>query len=229
MAPAGASRSNRIGSRSPASETALCALPLSGRRIPESGRSGLKSANAAGDQVLECDVDADPLLIRLMRRRDVNPGGASRLVDPESQFRAHVIVAHGDDQLGRARPQAACEPLVLQDQLAARKPDMLQVAGVPPLVRGREELGKNAADAERIGSGAIGSLVEADAAVRVPDQRQTRRDRIDPPDREPSLEQHGRRAEADLDRRQLAEESAIVSAHAHADRTQVERAILAQT
>ena len=146
MAPAGASRSNRIGSRSPASETALCALPLSGRRIPESGRSGAEVGERRRRQVLECDVDADPLLIRLMRRRDVNPGGASRLVDPESQLRAHVIVAHGDDQLGLARAQAACEPLVLQDQLAARKTDVLQVARVLPLFRGREEFGEDAAD-----------------------------------------------------------------------------------
>ena len=50
--------------------------------------------------------------------------------------------------------------------------------------------------------------MQADAAIRPPDQRQTWRDRIDAPDRDPLFEQQRRRAETDLDRRQLAQEAA---------------------
>ena len=50
----------------PLEEMALWALPLSARRMPESGRSGAKSANSAGSRFSKARVDADRVLARLV-------------------------------------------------------------------------------------------------------------------------------------------------------------------
>jgi hypothetical protein len=78
-------------------------------------------------------------------------------------------------------------------------------------------------------AGRFGDPCEPDAAVFPTDERQGWRYRIDPPDRDPALEQQRRRAEPDLDLRQRTEQPAIAVPHAHADCAQIERLILAQT
>ena len=54
------------------------------------------------------------------------------------------------------------------------------------------------------------------------------RQRIDPPDRDPALEQQRRCAEPDLHLGQFAQQPTIAITHAHADRAQIERLVLAQ-
>ncbi len=150
------------------------------------------------------------------------------LIDPESQIGGNPIGEEIDVQFGITRAQGAPAGLVLQDQLAAREADVLEMGGCSACLRFGQEICEQRADVEVVGAGLIGHPCEADAAVGTTGERQGGRHRIDPLDGDPALEQQRRRAESDVDFRQLAQKPAIGVAHVHADRAQVERMILAQ-
>src|SRR5690606_41353579 len=68
----------------------------------------------------------------------------------------------------------------------------------------------------------IAPCLPGSTAFPYPPLFRSRAARVDPAHGDPSLEQHGRSAEADLDRRHFAQQSTVGVAQLHTDRAQIE-------
>ena len=100
----------------------------------------------------------------LVTCREVKKRGSRRLIDRESQVGCDAIGEEIDVQFGIARAQSASEGLVVQDQLAARKADVLEIGRCPACLRVGQEI-EHRVDVDIAGARILGDPREADAAV----------------------------------------------------------------